>query len=276
MSVNREDSEQAISLFGHEAYGEIKINEELFKEFDKKVSEILFARQEAGVLHNSFEWGTVLYECMKRGDKDSILPLLKKRGEWKFGVLAKEELRSAKNAAICMISFAIQSAISEKLFDEETGFLLSDASIQLLEQADTKEGVTARLYVSLCRFTDEIQKHQEKNYHYLIKRTKEYICKHFHEELTVNQIAKTLGVNPDYISRIFKKAEGISLKHYIMRERIASAKNMLKYSDYSISEIGQYLGFSTQSHFTEVFKRFCGMTPQVFRNQYSDLYKDEM
>ena len=110
----------------------------------------------------------------------------------------------------------------------------------------------------------------------MVKRTKEYVYKHFHEELTVEKIAKALGVNSDYLSRVFKKAEGISLKRYILQERTTRAKNLLRYSDYSILEISKYLGFSTQSHFTEVFKRFSDMTPQAFRNQYSELYKEEM
>lgn len=146
----------------------------------------------------------------------------------------------------------------------------------MIEQAGTKEEVLTRLYISLWMFADEIQKYREKDYHYLIKRTKEYIYKHFHEEVTVNQIAKALCVNLDHISRVFKKVEGISLKNYIQQERITRAKNLLKYSEYSILEIGQYLGFSTQSHFTEVFKRFSGMTPQVFRKQYSELYRKKI
>lgn len=276
MSTKRKNTEDVLFLLERNEPDRIMVNSELFIEFEQKVSDILFARQESGVLHNSFEWGTVVYGFVKNGDKESLLSFLEKRGEWKFGVLAEDEVRSAKNAAICMLSFVIQSAIAEKLLWDELGFSLSDASIQMIELAKTKKDVLTKLYISLWKFTDEIEKHREKDYHYLIKRTKEYIYKHFHEELTVNQIAKALGVNPDHISRVFKKAEGISLKHYILQERITRAKNLLKYSEYSILEIGQYLGFSTQSHFTEVFKRLSGMTPQVFRKQYSEIYREKI
>ncbi|GAA0264676.1 hypothetical protein GCM10008922_24720 [Faecalicatena contorta] len=276
MSIKKDNTERALSLLEQEPPGAIKVNTELIREFDKTVSEILFARHEAGVLHNSFEWGAALYECVKQGDRDGLLPILENRGQWRYGVLAKEELRSAKNGAICMISFVVQSVISEKLIYSELGYSISDACIQLIEQSETKEEIITKLYLSLLKFTDEIQKYRNVKYHYMVKRTKEYVYKHFHEELTVEKIAKALGVNSDYLSRVFKKAEGISLKRYILQERTTRAKNLLRYSDYSILEISKYLGFSTQSHFTEVFKRFSDMTPQAFRNQYSELYKEEM
>lgn len=276
MSMKRENTERTLSLLEQETQGAIKVNAELIREFDKTVSEILFARHEAGVLHNSFEWGAALYECVKQGDKDSMMHILENRGQCKYGVLAKDELRSAKNGAICMISFVVQSVISEKLLYSELGYSISDACIQLIEQSETREEIMTKLYFCLLKFTDEIQKHRNKKYHYMVKRTKEHIYKHLHEELTVEKIAKGLGVNSDYLSRIFKKAEGLSLKYYILQERTTRAKNLLRYSDYSILEISKYLGFSTQSHFTEVFKRFSDMTPQAFRNQYSELYKEEM
>lgn len=92
----------------------------------------------------------------------------------------------------------------------------------------------------------------------------------------MEKTAEALGITPDYLSKIFKKTEGVSLKRYILQERITRAENLLRYSEYSIIEISKYLGFSTQSHFTQVFKKYCGMTPQAFRNQYSEGYQDKM
>lgn len=276
MAKRKKDRELAEELYEKEDVIEIKPSGELIREFDKKISEVLFARQEAGILHNSFEWGMDVYECIKRGDKQNLIGMLQKRGEWRFGVLAEEELRSIKNRAICMISFVVQSLIIEKLLYNEICYSISDACIQWIEESSAKEEIATKLYLSLVKLTDEIQLHKEKNYHYLVKRTKEYIYKHFHEELTVEKTAEALGITPDYLSKIFKKAEGVSLKRYILQERITRAENLLRYSEYSIIEISKYLGFSTQSHFTQVFKKYCGMTPQAFRNQYSEGYQDKM
>lgn len=60
MAAKRENTEHALSLLKQNESGKITVNPELFEEFERKKSDILFARQEAGVLHNSFEWGSMV------------------------------------------------------------------------------------------------------------------------------------------------------------------------------------------------------------------------
>ena len=85
---------------------------------------------------------------------------------------------------------------------------------------------------------------------------------------TVTDIAKHLNVNPDYLSHLFKKQENITIKRYILKEKIRRSRNLLQYSDYSIQEISFYLGFSSQSHFCKVFQEMTGETPGRYRKQY--------
>jgi AraC-like DNA-binding protein len=54
----------------------------------------------------------------------------------------------------------------------------------------------------------------------------------------------------------------------VQRERIATAKNMLKYSDYTAQQIATALGFSSQSYFTKVFRQTTGHTPTDYRRRY--------
>ena len=81
-------------------------------------------------------------------------------------------------------------------------------------------------------------------------------------------IAEELGVNPNYLTSVFNKDENISIKKYILLEKIRRSQNLLKYSDYNIQEIGFYLGFSSQSHFTRKFQEIAGMTPNEYRRKY--------
>ena len=62
---------------------------------------------------------------------------------------------------------------------------------------------------------------------------------------------------PCYI-RMFRKETGISIVNYIQKERIEAACNMLVYSEYTASQIGEYLCFSNQSYFIRIFKKFTG------------------
>ena len=67
---------------------------------------------------------------------------------------------------------------------------------------------------------------------------------------------------------MFKKHEHISLSDYILKEKIALVKNLLIYSNYTYSEIANYLGFSSQSHLGSRFKKETSYTMKEYRNLY--------
>lgn len=253
--------------------GSIHVPEGYLKEFDRRFSDILFVRQEAGVLHNSFEWGYSIYEHVKNHNIDGLSQLLSLQNGWRCGTLAIDELRSTKNACLCLVSYVVQNSIHERLTDNETFYNMSDACIQLIEESATRQEAVCCTYASLVKLADTLYQYRQTNYHYLVRRAKEYIFKHFHERITVEDIASTLSVSTAYLSRVFREAEKISLKQYLQRERIEHAKNMLRYSNDPIQSISHCLCFVSQSHFTECFRKATGLTPLKYRNQFSEMYK---
>lgn len=256
--------------------GSIAVPEHYMEEFDRRFSDILYVRQEAGVLHNSFEWGYSIYEHVKNHNIEALNQLLDLQFSWRCGTLAMDELRSSKNACLCLISYVVQCAIQERLMDNEIFYNVSDVCIQLIEEAATRRATILCTYACLVKLADMMQKYHQTNYHYLVRRAKEYIFKHFHERITVKDTAAALGVSAVYLSRVFRESERISLKQYIQQERIERAKNLLRYSNDSIQSISHCLDFVSQSHFTECFRRSTGLTPLKYRNQFSELYKREL
>jgi AraC-like DNA-binding protein len=83
----------------------------------------------------------------------------------------------------------------------------------------------------------------------------------------VRELADELHVSMEYLSTIFKKTEQITITEYILREKVKLAKNLLIYSEYSAENIALYLGFSSQSHFGKVFKKYTGITPSIYRRR---------
>lgn len=80
-----------------------------------------------------------------------------------------------------------------------------------------------------------------------------------------DDLAALVHVSPGYLSRIFKKEEGISLGDYITRIRIQMAKQLLRKTNLPISSIAERVGIAYSSYFTKVFKDNTGMTPQEYR-----------
>ena len=82
------------------------------------------------------------------------------------------------------------------------------------------------------------------------------------------ELAEHVGLNASYLSRLFKKETGISVSEYIQQLKIDTAQNMLLYSDFTPARISSVLAFPDQSYFTQVFKKYTGMTPMKFRSMH--------
>ena len=99
-----------------------------------------------------------------------------------------------------------------------------------------------------------------------ISRSIDYIELHLNERIYLNDIAKYIGIHPNYLSNIFKKEMAISISDYIIKRRIEAAANMLVFTEYSCAEISEYLSFTSQSYFIKVFKKEMSCTPNEYRN----------
>ena len=95
-----------------------------------------------------------------------------------------------------------------------------------------------------------------------------YIQHHLSEAITAENIAKELYVSRPYLSRKFIEETGESLTDFVLKEKTEEAKRLLRYSEKSLTAIGSYLGFSSQSHFSRVFKKYAGITPGEYREKY--------
>ena len=84
-------------------------------------------------------------------------------------------------------------------------------------------------------------------------------------EHSVEEMAAIAGVTPSYFCRIFKKANGVSPHQYVLKARLERAQQLLALGDQTIAQISDLLGFTSQGHFTRVFKQFAGRTPSEFR-----------
>jgi AraC family transcriptional regulator len=98
----------------------------------------------------------------------------------------------------------------------------------------------------------------------------EYVETHLGSDLSLEAIANAPGMSPFRFARAFKKSTGQSPRQYVIHRRIERAKELLRATDDDLSEIANAVGFSTQSHFTSVFRQRCGLTPKRFRDRCRD------
>ncbi len=99
-----------------------------------------------------------------------------------------------------------------------------------------------------------------------LRAATDYIESHLDEDLSLETIASAPAMSPFRFARAFKKATGQSPRQYVIHRRIERAKALLRSGDQDLAQIAQRVGFSTQSHFTDVFRRLCGTTPARYRD----------
>lgn len=118
---------------------------------------------------------------------------------------------------------------------------------------------TAEILVELLR--NSLQCEKDSDIYKLIKEIDSTML--FQKRIA--DIAEELNYNPDYLRQKLKKIAGVSLKAYIMQQRIQNACKLLEQENYSCTEIAQLCGFSSSSQFSRIFKEKMGYTPKSYK-----------
>ena len=96
-------------------------------------------------------------------------------------------------------------------------------------------------------------------------QAEEFVRTYFREPITPESVAAAVGVHPAYLMRQFREHLGCTLGDHIRTLRVQYARKRLTSSDASLAEIAYDAGFSDQSHFNRVFRRYYGTSPGEYR-----------
>jgi len=93
------------------------------------------------------------------------------------------------------------------------------------------------------------------------------------EDITLQTLSDLTYLNKYYLVHAFKNYKGVSPINYLINRRLIEAKHLLATTNYPISKIAASIGFSSQSYFSQVFRKETGMSPNAYR-QNEELQKD--
>lgn len=103
----------------------------------------------------------------------------------------------------------------------------------------------------------------------VVERVKVYIREHLSEDLSREDIASHVFLNPDYLTRIFKKGTGMSISDYLLQQRLSMAAGLLANTELSVSSIATRIGYANFSHFSRMFKKYMDKSPLEYRQEHS-------
>ena len=201
---------------------------------EAKLRYLDFLSREDRVRHHRYVEEMKQYELMKNGDLSAIGESARLWTSGLYGHVCDDPLRNAKYLFVTSITLATRFAI-EGGMDEEDAYNASDLYIQDVDRCTTTDEVR-RLHADMMTFfTWAMADMQRGEVHSTaVVECMDYIRYHLHERITVPMLANHVHLNPTYLSELFARETRTTISRYIADQRMEAARNMLRYSQYSV------------------------------------------
>lgn len=142
---------------------------------------------------------------------------------------------------------------------------LINVSASCCESSETADQFTEQMELLLDSFANVTPPMADNppNWLFLVR---DHVHDTYNESLAVSSLAENVGVTPTHLTRCFQNFYGCPVTTYRHRLRVKAAANMLADENTSLAQIALDTGFCDQSHFTHIFRRQTGKTPNAYRN----------
>lgn len=230
-----------------------------------------YVRREHSTFRASYPAELSFYTAIKTGDMNKVreymIPsIIEKEG---LGTLSENPLQNLKYHLVITIAMSARYCI-EGGMDLSEAYGLSDVYIQKTDRCRTPAEIEELHRTACLDYAGRMRLLRKRKIHTgPVAKCIDYIYDHLHTRITVAGLAGHTGLDPSYLSRLFKKEVGVTINEYIGIQKIGTAKNMLAYSDYGSAQIASILAFPSQSYFSEVFRKHTGTTPLQYRKTHA-------
>ena len=155
-------------------------------------------------------------------------------------------------------------------YEKELQFCLHALINELRSKEDYYEAVCQNLYEILIYYIfrktkTELSIASSKKTTKECRFIEEYIDEHYTEDITLQTLSDLTFMNKYYLVHAFKNYKGTSPINYLIDKRIEESQHLLANTNYPVSKISDQIGFSSQSYFSQVFRKRTGLTPNQYR-----------
>lgn len=145
-----------------------------------------------------------------------------------------------------------ENSLMEKILLSDEDFRLYYGGFQTVEMM---EKLIDRIIDGFAQNTESAEEED------VVSRTERYIHEHLKDALRRDEVAEIMNISGDYLSKLFKKKYNLSLKEYILEEKMNQAKVLLQTTNLPVSVIALMVGYDNFSHFTQIYKKHTGERP---------------
>ena len=242
---------------------------------DRDLNYRLYIQRTDGFTRSPYDRELRVYRTIQSGDTEAVKSNFRRIRKNFFegkGTLSPDPVRNIMYHFVTAVGLVARFCI-EGGMGHDTAYTLSDIYIQRGDWLNDVEKIIDLFEEMQLDFAERMRTLKKEDVTSLnVRRCIDYIYEHLHEELTLNVLAEQVGLNPSYLSKLFSKEKGMSIKTFITRAKVSTAENLLRSSDFSCLDIAFALGFSSQSAFISVFRKINGITPKKYRElHYMDV-----
>jgi len=142
------------------------------------------------------------------------------------------------------------------------GFENIDKSHNMVKECVDPNDLMDILNAACFRVADRVH----KNIGLKVQKIIEYIDEHYAEQISLSDVAESIGISTYYVSRIFKQEMGKNFIDYLNIIRMEKAKVFLKKVRYKVYEVADLVGIQDAHYFSKIFKKYVGVTPGEYRD----------
>lgn len=244
----------------------IKVQELLETMQSKDKTEYDLYRFKEEKQRNPYEEELIWYKRIKEGKADGTRNQIDKSAG--IGTLSKNsDYKQMEYMVVAAITLATRAAI-EGGVPPMIAYETSDVLLQKISQFNQLSQLLNIVGALDQIFIELVSRYREKKKEgATVEICKAYISKNLYRQFSIQQMADELAMNRSHMSRKFSEKTGSTIQDYIRNERLNAAANLLKYSDKSVSQISDYMQFSSPSRFSTYFKEKYGVSPLRFREE---------
>lgn len=217
----------------------------------------------------------LLYK-IQRGDREWVAnfekEMTQKFNDKELNILNRvpnNKVRSYKNILLSHNTLYSYFAVKGGLSPLQSHFISEKYAI-MIEHANSLSELDKIHSNMLMEYSNPTIRKSSSNTLSIVEKAENYIEMNFMEDQSIEEIAGKLHVHPSHLMRSFKKEKGMTISHYRNLRRIQEAKELILFSNLTMTEIAIMVGICNSQYFSKLFKEIVGVTPKELRKKKTE------
>ncbi len=242
-------------------------NEKLLNNVSATLKKNMLDESERTLTFSTYEKEIQLYKYVEQGDVDGLINFYNNtiRSNVRTRFHVHDKLLQARYSAVCTLVLLARVGIKGGMFENES-YCLSDIYIQKSAEINDYNEIMQLVPTAFLDYTIRVNRIRKiPRYSRVVSFCCNYIEEHIHTNITLDELSKACNLSKEYLSRIFKKEAGFTIKQYALNKKLDAAAYLLINTNKSVQDISAFLGFSSHGRFSGYFYVKYGVRPKEYR-----------